>query len=205
VGRTRGAAPDRPRTVHRDADGVLDGFAGSAISDSRTLTVDETVTIDDAVFTALARFVLGHDLVREVVFKHVPPGQPLRGQPAEFRAGAASGHTDWLWVRLLDVPRAPAARAWCTDGELVLDVEAPLAEHDRCLLTVRAGKADCTRTDRAPDLPLDVSDLGSVYLGGTAPSTLVRAGHIQAHHPSAALLAGAPFRAERTPHCLHRF
>jgi len=48
------------------------------------------------------------------------------------------------------------------------------------LLTVRDGKADCIPTDREPDLSLDVSDLGSVYLGGTAPSTLVRAGHIRA-------------------------
>jgi hypothetical protein len=50
-----------------------------------------------------------------------------------------------------------------------------------------------------------VRDLGSIYLGGTAPSTLVRAGHIQAHHPDAAARADALFRAERTPHCLHWF
>ncbi|MEV6643980.1 sterol carrier protein domain-containing protein [Amycolatopsis sp. NPDC051371] len=50
-----------------------------------------------------------------------------------------------------------------------------------------------------------MSDLGSVYLGGTAPSTLVRAGHVRAHHPEAAALADALFRAERPPHCLHWF
>ena len=50
-----------------------------------------------------------------------------------------------------------------------------------------------------------MSDLGSVYLGGTAPSTLVRAGHIRAHRPGAAALADALFRGERSPHCLHWF
>lgn len=191
--------------VHRDADGVPDGYASYSI-DSGTLTVDETITTDDAVFTALARFVLGHDLVAQVVFKHVPPEHPLRWQLADFRAGQVSGVMDWLWVRILDIPGALTARGWCTDGELVLDVTDPfLDERGRYLLTVRDGKADCLATDREPDLSLDVRDLGSIYLGGTAPSTLVRAGHIQAHRPGAATLADALFRAERSPHCLHWF
>ncbi|MFE7854764.1 GNAT family N-acetyltransferase [Streptomyces sp. NPDC057403] len=197
----------KPRyiAVHRDADGVPDGYASYSV-DSGTLTVDETISTDDTVFTALARFVLGHDLVTQVVFKHVPPGHPLRWQLADFRAGQESDHTDWLWVRLLDVPRELTARGWFTDGELVLDVDDPfLGERNRCLLSVRDGKADCVPTDRAPDLSLDIGDLGSVYLGGTAPSTLVRAGHVRAHRPGAAALADAFFAAERTPHCLHWF
>ncbi|MFF6916480.1 GNAT family N-acetyltransferase [Streptomyces sp. NPDC012466] len=192
--------------VHRDTDGVPDGYASYSIDDHQTLTVDETIATDDAAFTALVRFVLGHDLVTKVVFKHVPPEHPLRWQFADFRAGEVSGDMDWLWVRLLDVPRALTARGWFMDGELVLDVEDPfLGEHGRYLLTVREGKADCVPTDREPDLSLDVRDLGSVYLGGTAPSTLVRAGHVRAHHPSAATLADGLFRADRSPHCLHWF
>ncbi|MEV0221009.1 GNAT family N-acetyltransferase [Streptomyces sp. NPDC050704] len=191
--------------VHRDADGVPDGYASYSV-ESGTLTVDETIATDDAVFTPLARFVLGHDLVSQVVFKHVPPGHPLRWQFADFRAGEVSGDMDWLWVRLLDVPRALTARGWFTDGELVLDIDDPFfGEHGRYLLTVRDGKADCVPTDRKPDLSMDVRDLGSVYLGGTAPSTLVRAGHIQAHRPGAATLADSLFRADRPPHCLHWF
>ncbi|KJK36275.1 acetyltransferase [Streptomyces variegatus] len=191
--------------VHRDAGGVPDGYASYSI-ESGTLTVDETIATDAAAFTALARFVLGHDLVSQVVFQHVPPGHPLRWQFADFRAGEVGGDMDWLWVRLLDVPRALTARGWFTDGELVLDVDDPfLGEHGRYLLTVRDSKADCVPTDREPDLSLDVRDLGSVYLGGTAPSTLVRAGHIRAHHPGAAALADTLFRADRPPHCLHWF
>ncbi|MPY56450.1 GNAT family N-acetyltransferase [Streptomyces spongiae] len=191
--------------VHRAADGVPDGYASYSI-ESGTLTVDETIATDDVVFTALARFVLGHDLVSQVVFKHVPPEHPLRRQFADFRAGEVSGDMDWLWVRLLDVPGALTARGWFMDGELVLDVDDPfLGEHGHYLLTVRDGMADCVPTDREPDLSLDISDLGSVYLGGTAPSTLVRAGHIRAHHPGAATLADALFRADRPPHCLHWF
>ncbi|WP_314622037.1 GNAT family N-acetyltransferase [Streptomyces stackebrandtii] len=192
--------------VHRDADGVPDGYASYALGESDTLKVDETIAADDAVFTALARFLLGHDLVSQVVFRHFPPEHPLRWQLTDFRAGQVDNDTDWLWVRLLDVPRALTARGWFVDGELVLDVDDPfLGEHGRHLLTVRDGKAECVPTDREPDLSLDVRDLGSVYLGGTAPSALVRAGHIRAHRPGAAALADALFGAERAPHCLHWF
>jgi predicted acetyltransferase len=191
--------------VHRDADGLPDGYASYAV-DADTLTVDETIATDDAVYTDLARFVLGHDLVSQVVFNHVPPQHPLRWQLADFRAGQVSNDMDWLWVRLLDVPRALTARGWFADGELVLDVEDPfLGERGRYLLTVRDSKAECVPTDREPDLSVDVRDLGSVYLGGTAPSTLVRAGHVRAHRPDAVTLADALFRAERSPHCLHWF
>ncbi|MER8036978.1 GNAT family N-acetyltransferase [Streptomyces hydrogenans] len=200
------AAAPRYVAAHRDAHGVPDGYASYAI-DSGTLTVDEIITTDDAVFAELARFVLGHDLVTEVVFKQVPPGHPLRHWLADLRAGRLADDTDWLWVRLLDVPRALALRGgWLADGDLVLDVDDPfLGERGRHLLTVRDGKAECTPTDRDPDLSLDVSDLGSVYLGGTTPGTLVRAGHIRAHHPEAAARADALFRTERPPHCLHWF
>ncbi|MFC0623618.1 GNAT family N-acetyltransferase [Kribbella deserti] len=192
--------------VHRNADGVPDGYASYSMGEGNTLTVDETIAADDAVFMALAQFVLGHDLVKKVLFKQVPLGHPLRWQLADYRAGEVSDDTDWLWVRLLDVPRALTARGWSTDGELVLDVDDQfLGEHNRYLLTIREGKADCVPTDSAPDLSLDVSDLGSIYLGGTTPSTLVRAGHIAAHHQGAAALADALFRTERVPHCLHWF
>ncbi|RAG86539.1 GNAT family N-acetyltransferase [Streptacidiphilus pinicola] len=191
--------------LHRDAAGVPDGYASYARNGSE-LTVDEIVAVDDTVYTALAGFALGHDLVTEVLIKHFPPEHPLRWRLADFNAGQIGNHTDWLWVRLLDVPRALTARAWSTDGELVLDVTDPfLGEHDRYLLTVRDGKADCAPTTRAPDLSLDVRDLGSLYLGGTTPSTLVRAGHVRAHHAEAAALADAFFRTDRIPHCLHWF
>ncbi|MEU6147662.1 GNAT family N-acetyltransferase [Streptomyces sp. NPDC047081] len=200
------APAQRYVALHRDADGVPDGYASYSLDAANTLTVDETIATDDTASTALARFVLGHDLVGQVVFKHCPPDHPLRWQLADFRAGQVSEETDWLWVRLLDIPRALTARGWFRDGELVLDVTDPfLGEQGRYLLTVRDDKAECVLTDRDPDLSLDVSDLGSIYLGGTTPSTLVRAGHIHAHHPDAPALADDLFRTARAPHCLHWF
>ena len=195
----------RQVAIHRDEEGVADGYAAYLVT-AGTLTVDEIIAVDDAAFTALAQFVLSHDLVKQVVLQHVPTGNPLRWQLADFRAAEPAGETDWLWVRILDVPRALAARGWFADGELVLDVEDGFADQGgRYLLTVRDGKAECARTERAADLSLDVSDLGSVYLGGTEMSTLVRAGRVRAHRDGVVAVADGLFRGEREPHCLHWF
>ncbi|WP_239143660.1 sterol carrier protein domain-containing protein [Actinoplanes philippinensis] len=192
--------------VHRDADGVPDGYVSYALDDADTLIVDEVVTADDGVDAALVRFVLGHDLVPQVLFKRMPVDHPLRWQLADFRAGQVTDDSEWLWVRLLDVPRALTARGWFADGELVLDVDDSfLGERGRYLLTVRDGKAECVPTGREPDLSLDVRDLGSICLGGTLPSVLVRAGHIRAHRVGVAARADALFRAERAPYCVHWF
>ncbi|GLW68690.1 UPF0256 protein [Kitasatospora phosalacinea] len=198
----------KPRYValHRDADGEPDGYASYSVADERSLVVDETVAVTDAGYTALVRYLLGHDLVKEVVFRHVPPDSPLPWQLADYNAAQPGKHTDWLWARVLDVPGALTARGWSTDGTLVLDVDDPfLGEHHRHLLTVRDGRAECTPTDLAPDLSLDVSDLGSILLGGTTPSTLVRAGHLHPHHADVPARADALFRSDREPHCLHWF
>jgi predicted acetyltransferase len=198
----------KPRYValHRDAAGRPDGYASYHVDDDRTLRVDETIAVTDAAYTALARYLLGHDLVQRVVFRHVPPDHPLPWLLADHSAGQPEKYTDWLWARVLDVPGALTSRGWSADGELVLDVDDPfLGEHHRHLLTVRGGEAACVPTDREPDLSLDVSDLGSILLGGTAPSTLARAGHLRLHHPDTAARADALFRAERAPHCLHWF
>lgn len=101
-----GQAPISPApryvAVHRDTEGVPDGYASYSLGDPDILTVDETITTDDAVFTALARFLLGHDLVSKVVFKHVPPGHPLRWQLADFRparsATTATGSGYGCWT-----------------------------------------------------------------------------------------------------------
>jgi len=195
----------RQVAIHRDTDGVADGYAAYLVTDG-TLTVDEIIAADDAAFTALAQFVLSHDLVKQVVLRQFPTGNPLRWQLSDFRAAEPAGETDWLWVRLLDVPRALTARSWFADGELVLEVADAFADQaGRYLLTVLDGKAECSRTEREPDLSLDVSDLGSVYLGGTAVSTLARAGRVRAHRDGAVAVADELFRGEREPHCLHWF
>lgn len=191
--------------VHRDAAGRPDGYACYSVEDG-TLSVDETVAVDDVARTALDRLLLGHDLVTRVVFERTPSDHPLRWQLGDHHALESSGDEIWLWLRVLDVVRALSVRAWSGDGDLVLQVDDPfLGESGRYGLSVVDGVGRCAPTDREPDLTLDVSDLGSLYLGAVSPGTLVRAGHVAARDAEAVRRADSLFRTDRAPFCCHTF
>ncbi|MEW1959190.1 GNAT family N-acetyltransferase [Kineococcus sp. NPDC059986] len=191
--------------LHRSTDGRADGYVSYRLDDG-VLHVDETITTDDAVREELDRFVLAHDLVREVVFHEAPTDHPLRWQLLDCDAVSSGGDEAWLWVRVLNVPRVLEARTWTGSGTLVLQVDDPfLGESSRHELAVTGGAARCTTTTREPDLVLDVSDLGSLSLGGVPPRDLVRAGRVRARDEEAVAMAQTLFRTEQVPWSHHVF
>ncbi|MGZ4654946.1 GNAT family N-acetyltransferase [Oryzihumus sp.] len=200
--------------VHRDADGVPDGYASYAIHDDRaggngrTLIVDEVVASQERVRAVLARYCLDHDLVDTVRFARVAADDPLRWRLADIRAAQTVRSTDWLWVRLLDVPAALAARGYTGSGRLVLQVEDPFCPDlsGTFALDVEDGEAKCARVeDATPDLRLDVADLGSTYLGGVSFTGLVLGGRADELTPGAAALADRLFTTRTAPLCLSWF
>jgi predicted acetyltransferase len=76
---------------------------------------------------------------------------------------------DSLWVRLVDLPRALAARTYACGVDVVLEVVDDRAPWNtgRWHLTGDRTGATCVRTEAAADLVLRPEDLGAAYLGGT--------------------------------------
>ena len=107
--------------------------------------------------------------------------------------------TDALWVRLVDVPAALAARSYEGDDLIVFDVSDAFLPDNAGRWRLSGGQAE--RTDEDPDIRLDVTALGSTYLGGITFSELLRAGRIEELREGAAARADALFRAERAPWC----
>ncbi len=82
-------------------------------------------------------------------------------------------------MRVIDLPRAFAARPWSVDGEVVLDVSDPQGyAAGRWLVRTHDGMAEATATDREPELSFDAETLGSLYLSGVGIETLHRAGRM---------------------------
>ena len=112
------------------------------------------------------------------------------------RAVRKAGWADFLWVRLLDVPAAMAARSYGTAGRLVLEVTDPLGfAAGRFALDASPEGATCVSTDERADLTIPVRTLGAAFLGGMRLSTLHAAGWLDEHTPGAvargdAILAG---------------
>jgi predicted acetyltransferase len=67
------------------------------------------------------------------------------------------------------------------------------------LLEVSPDGSSCTRTDREGDLRMDVSALGSVFLGGYRAGTLHAAGRVDELTPGAVLRLGRVMHTDVAP------
>lgn len=151
--------------------------------------VIEVAAADPAAARALWGVVLDMDLMTRIEVGNLAPDDPLLSLLVDPRA-ADPRLRDGLWVRLLDVPAALAARRYQTAVDVVLEVtdrRLP-ANAGRWRLTGDLDGAEVAATSAEADLALDVRELGSVYLGGVSPAALATAGLVD----------------ERTPCALHR-
>jgi predicted acetyltransferase len=98
---------------------------------------------------------------------------------------------DGLWVRLVDVGAALSARAYADEDPVVLEVEDPFLPENAGRWRIAGGAAD--RTDEAPDLAMDVGELGAAYLGGFTFGELVRSGLVREAREGGAARADAVF------------
>ena len=152
--------------------------ADITIEDLRGLTADTEA--------ALWRFVLDLDLVGRVKARRRAVDDPIRWRLTDPRQLQTTAVIDRLYVRVLDVPKALEARGYRHAGRLVLDVlpdAAGGADPAVGCWSLEAGPDGATcrpaRSDEAADVRLDVTALGSLYLGGYRSSLLAAAGRVQ--------------------------
>ena len=121
---------------------------------------------------------------------------------------------DGLWLRLVELPAALAARSYAAEGSLVLEVRDAFCPWNagRWRLEVDGGteggessRVDVGRTDENADLSVDATDLASTYLGGFTFAQLTRAGRAREERPGGIAKADRLFATERRPWCLDQF
>lgn len=171
-----------------------------------SISIRELVSASPDTAAALWRFCLDVDLASHVSAE-VAVDDPLIWRLADPRAARTKEVRDYLFVRLLDVEKAYSARRWSAPVDLVVEVRDGLRPDvaGRYRLVGGPDSSSCVRTGDPADLELDVADLGSLLLGGFAPSNLAAAGRIRELTPGALAAADAAFRWSRAPFCRTRF
>ena len=112
---------------------------------------------------------------------------------------------EFLWLRLLDVPRCLAARPWAADGTVVLEVDDPQGHTSgRYEVTTTDGVATVIHTDRPSDVQVTAETLGSLYLSDVPVLHLHRAGRIGGDDESVRRFA-AMADLSVAPYCLTGF
>ena len=165
------------------------------------VNVVEVVTPTPEATRELWRWLLDFDWTSEFKADLLPLDHELFMLVAEPRR-LQFKINDGVWVRLIDIGQALSARTY-NDGEIVLDVEDAFMPENAGRWRVTPSGAE--RTDDAADLHLDVTSLGSVYLGGFTFDSLVRASRAQELTEDAAVRADELFRTSVEPWCAEIF
>ena len=199
--------------IHRDAEGVPDGYARFHGEENwvdmlpeHKMLVDELHGVSTAAEIDLWRHLAQMDLTATIEAEVRREHEPMQWALANPRAAHVTGRSDFLWVRLLDVERALAGRTYESDGSIVLEVADRLdgkagPAAGRYRLEAGAGAASCARTQASPDLTLDVRALSAAFLGGTRLEDATRASGCIEHSPDALARADRLFRTAAEPWC----
>lgn len=194
--------------VYRTAAGEVAGLAvytaGDHWTDAKvplnTVQVKDLIAVTPEAERALWHFLCSIDWVLKVRTGRRAPGDLVTQLLPDPRSARPLTSADFLWVRLLDVVRALRARTYAVPGVLVLEVTDPAGLADG-RYRLDAGTGACERTEDPVDLRLDVSALGSLYLGDESAVRLGALGRVAELRPGALALADAVFRTARRPWC----
>jgi len=196
--------PDKPKdfyVVHEDDDGRPDAAAIYRVKhrwrydlpsvEARARQVWATTP---QAWADIWRYLLDIDLVARVRTGPRAADDPIRWLLRESRATRPTV-TDGLYLRVLDVPPALAARTYRVDGRLVLDLRDPAGRvpAGSYELVVEGGTASVSPTDAHADLTGDVVALGAVYLGGVSWRELAGGGLVHERRDGAIDTADAMF------------
>lgn len=162
------------------------GYVRYRFHEPNRIAVEELRAVTPEIEASLWRYVLDVDLIRRVTALRRPVDEPLRWRLADPRQLQVKSVEDRLYLRVLDVPAALQARSYRCSGRLVIDLVAPLVEEKSdpavgtWVLEAEAGGVLCRRAGRGedPDLRMEITELGSLYMGGFKASTLRAAGRI---------------------------
>src|SRR6476469_711253 len=165
------------------------------------VNIVEVVTPTPEAARELWRWLLDFDWTSEFKADLLPLDHELFQLLAEPRRMQYTIN-DGVWVRPIDVGAALSARSY-DDGEIVLEIEdAFLPENEGRWRVTPDGTA---RTADAADLRLDVTGVGSVYLGGFRFADLVRASRAIELTDGAAARGDRLFATNIAPWCAEIF
>ncbi len=149
------------------------------------LRVGETHAVDAEAYAALHRYLFSLDLVTTIRLGNRRVHEPLALMLADPRR-LRGKLSDRIWLRIVDVPAALAARRYALDGEVVIETIDDFTgiAGGRHLLRGGPDGAECAATRREPDLTMSVADLASAYLGTVRFGELAWLGRIDGDAPA---------------------
>ena len=168
--------------------------------------VREVVTATTEAYRSIWHHLLTVDLTRSTSWWYGAVDEPLQFLVDEpRRLGSRMG--DALWVRLVDLPAALAARRYAAPVDVVLEVDDPLLPDNSGTwhLAGDPAGAKCAPADRPAELRCEIGALAAAYLGDASLTTLAAAGRVHELVPGTLAAAATAFGWPRPPSAVEIF
>jgi predicted acetyltransferase len=194
------------RLVLAERDGATVGYATYRTKETGRakgeVYVNDVYADDPAAYAALWQLLLNVDLTTATITDNmgIPLDDPLFAMLESSRYAEPSLR-DGLYVRLVDVDRALAARTYAGPIDVVFEVTDEFCPWNagRWRLVGDEKGATCTRTGSTADLAVGVRELGSIYLGGVTLRSLAAASQVAEHTTGAVRAVSRAFASDLQP------
>ncbi|MHB9861715.1 GNAT family N-acetyltransferase [Streptomyces sp. YIM S03343] len=206
-----GASP--LQCVVAERDGEVTGYARFRVKPSwgpagpkGEVRLSDLAALDPASDAALWRFLFDIDLTSTLTVRTRPVDDAWQFMVSDIRRCQVR-QKDSLYVRLVDVGAALAARTYQTPVDVVFEVEDAFCPWNtgRWRLSGDPKGASCSRTTDPAELALSVRELGAAYLGGVSLAALAGAGRVRELRHGALAEAATAFAAAVPPWLPHGF
>lgn len=201
------------RAVVAEQQGRVVGYASFRTKASWTpngphgsVLVKELFAVDPGSYARVMAFVLNQDLMAVTKLRNRPVDDTLLDMLVDPRRTSVDVN-DQLWVRLVDVDRALAARRYAVPVDVVIEVADRRCPWNAGRWRLRGDEdgARCERTDADADFEISVDDLSASYLGGRHLSRIAAAGRIRELRPGSVARASQAFVWDPAPWCQEIF
>jgi len=164
--------------------------------------VRELISLDAPSGAALVAFLCDIDLTTETRFADLPVDHQLFRLLVEPHRSPPT-LSDQLWTRLIDVGAALSSRTYAVDVDARLEVRDEFCGWNAGVWHLTGGPsgATCVRTADAPDLVLDVRELGAAYLGDMSLHWATAAGLVEERAPGASATVSRALAHTPLPWC----
>jgi predicted acetyltransferase len=165
------------------------------------LFVEDLIALDSEAHRALWSYCLDFDQAARVRAWNIAVDDPILWMPSTMRLTEVTGVRHFLYLRLIDVPAALAARRYATGDAVALQVDDAVLPDNagRYLLRSDGANASCQRTDEPWDVAVTVTELAAAYFGGVDFTTLARAGRIRCSRADVLTRLDAMFASRPAP------
>ncbi len=196
--------------VHTDDGGEADGYVRYTVTEgwagraaASTAVIKDMVSTSPAAYEALWRFVTSADWIVAVTGDDRPVREPLASMVVDRRHVVQRDRADFLWVRLVDVPGALAARRYRVADRITIEVRDAFRPTGGGRFALDAGPdgAVCGPTAGPADLTVDAADLAAAYLGSTPLWPAAEARRVEAHRRGAVAAFDRLFGEDRPAWC----